>query len=81
MIEENPRITGYLDHTPEKIVNAAQIILGQSDGLYVFLKIPSSDLTGVFPLPLGTSLVVILTDFLKAYIYDGYGKYFSLSRD
>lgn len=63
-IEKNPRIAGYLDHNPEKIVNAAKLILGQSDGLYVFLKIPLSDLTGVFPLPLWTSLAVILTDFL-----------------
>jgi hypothetical protein len=38
MLEEDPRIAGYLDHEPENIAKAAKLIVEQSDGLYVLLR-------------------------------------------
>lgn len=39
MLEEDPRIAGYLDYEPENIAKAARLIVEQCDRLYVLLRV------------------------------------------
>lgn len=45
MLENDPRIAGYLDHNPENIANAAKLIVKGNNGQYVLLKPPSGCFT------------------------------------
>jgi hypothetical protein len=59
MLEEDPRIVGYLDHKPENIAKAAKLIVEQNDGLYVLLRAFSCDLACLILMPKQPSLKVV----------------------